>query len=59
MLVLRTWRGLSGKELADRLGISKSMVSQMEKRGKVGSTRTLCSLARILDVSLDLLVELL
>lgn len=53
--VVRLWRGLSGRQLADLAGISASMLSQIERTGKTGSTRTFKAIARILDVPLDLI----
>lgn len=52
---VRLWRGLSGRQLAALTGISASMLSQIERTGKTGSTRTFKTLASILDVPLDLI----
>jgi DNA-binding XRE family transcriptional regulator len=58
LTVLRTWRGFTGKDLAGLIGVSQSMVSQMEKNGKMGSAKTLRRLAHSLDISVDLLIHL-
>lgn len=58
LTVLRDWRGLTGRQLARLVGISASMVSQMERQGKLGSAKTLTKLAAVLGVSLDTLVQL-
>lgn len=58
LTVLREWRGLTGRQLARVVGISASMVSQMERQGKLGSAKTLTKLAAALGVSLDTLVQL-
>lgn len=52
---VRLWRRLSGRQLAALPGISASMLSQIERTGKTGSTRTFKTLASILDVPLDLI----
>ena len=51
----RLWRGLSGRQLATLAGISPSMLSQIERTGKTGSTKTFKTIAGILDVPLDLI----
>ena len=53
---IRQWRGLSGRYLARLAGITPSMVSQVECRGKTGSTRTLKAIADALCVPVDLLL---
>ena len=50
---VREWRGLTGRDLAQMAGISPSMLSQIERSGKTGSTRTFKALADILAVPLD------
>ena len=51
---IRQWRGLSGRYLARLAGITPSMVSQIERSGKTGSTRTLKAIADALCVPVDL-----
>jgi DNA-binding XRE family transcriptional regulator len=53
---LREWRGLTGRFLADLAGITPSMLSQIERTGKTGSTRTCKALADALGVPIDFLV---
>ncbi|TIQ36005.1 MAG: helix-turn-helix transcriptional regulator [Mesorhizobium sp.] len=50
---VRVLRGLSGRQLAAQAGITPSMLSQIERSGKTASTKTLKTIARILDVPLD------
>lgn len=54
----RQARGLSLRELADRLDLSASLISQVETGRARPSVRTLYALADALDVSLDELLEL-
>jgi transcriptional regulator with XRE-family HTH domain/mannose-6-phosphate isomerase-like protein (cupin superfamily) len=49
----RTERGLSLRALADRLGVSASLISQVERGLARPSVNTLYAMARELDVSLD------
>lgn len=49
----RTARGLSLRTLADRLGVSPSLISQVERGLAKPSVNTLYALSRELDVSLD------
>lgn len=56
--VFREHRGLSGRELATRAGISASYLSEIEGGRKPGSLEVMVSLAGVLDVSLDLLVPI-
>jgi len=49
----RTERGLSLRALADRLGVSPSLISQVERGLARPSVNTLYAMARELDVSLD------
>jgi transcriptional regulator with XRE-family HTH domain len=51
--VARTERGLSLRALADRLGVSPSLISQVERGLARPSVNTLYAMARELDVSLD------
>jgi DNA-binding XRE family transcriptional regulator len=55
--VWREHRGLTQQELADRAGISKPYLSQIESGKRQGTVETLAAIARALDVPLDLLVE--
>ncbi|MCV0396024.1 MAG: helix-turn-helix domain-containing protein [Rhizobiaceae bacterium] len=52
---VRLWRGLTARQLADLAGISASMLSQIERNGKTGSTRTFRTIAGILHVPMDLI----
>lgn len=52
--VIREWRGLNGRELASLAGITQSMLSQIERKGKTGSTKTFKAIAAVLGVPLDL-----
>lgn len=52
---VRLWRGLNGRQLATLVGITPSMLSQIERTGKTGSTRTFKTIANVLGVPLDLL----
>src|SRR6478735_5703955 len=47
---IRRWRGLSGRYLARLASITPSMLSQIERTGKTGSTRTLKAIADALCV---------
>lgn len=51
---IRQWRGLSGRYLARLVGITPSMLSQIECTGKTGSTRTFKAIADALCVPTDL-----
>jgi transcriptional regulator with XRE-family HTH domain len=51
--VARAARGLSLRALADRLGVSPSLISQVERGLAKPSVNTLYALARELEVSLD------
>jgi len=56
---IRVWRehrGLSLRALAERVGISAALLSEIETGKKDGSVRTLAALARALSVTLDDLV---
>lgn len=52
---VRLWRGLNGQQLATLTGITPSMLSQIERTGKTGSTRTFKAIADVLGVPLDLI----
>lgn len=51
--VARSARGLSLRALAERLGVSASLISQVERGRAKPSVNTLYAMARELDVSLD------
>ncbi|UWZ79273.1 helix-turn-helix transcriptional regulator [Geoalkalibacter halelectricus] len=53
----REHRGLIQQELADRVGISKPYLSQIESGKRQGTIETLSAIARALDVSLELLTD--
>lgn len=52
---VRLWRGLNGRQLSTLAGITPSMLSQIERTGKTGSTRTFKAIANVLGVPLDLI----
>ena len=54
---LRAWRGMTAVELARMVGITPSMLCQMEKTGRCGSVDTLYRLSAILDVPMELIVN--
>jgi DNA-binding XRE family transcriptional regulator len=57
---LKLWRehrGLTQQELANLAGISKPYLSQIETGKRQGTVETLSSLARSLDVPLDVLTD--
>jgi DNA-binding XRE family transcriptional regulator len=51
----RDHRGLTQQELADRAGISKPYLSQIESGKRQGTVETLAAIARALEVPLDVL----
>ena len=51
--VWREYRKMKQKELADRVGITSSMLSQIEKNTQLGSLKTLKNIAKALSVDLD------
>jgi len=52
---VRLWRGLNGRQLSVLVGITPSMLSQIERTGKTGSTRTFRAISEVLGVPLALL----
>jgi DNA-binding Xre family transcriptional regulator len=56
ILVWREHRGLTLRALAEKVGISAGMLSEMENGKKDGSVRTLAAIAKALRVGLDDLV---
>ncbi len=55
--VWREYRGLTQQQLADKAGISKPYLSQIETGKRKGTTQILSAIAKALDVSLDDVVE--
>lgn len=56
---LRVWReygGLTQQQVAEKAGISKPYLSQLESGQRKGTTEVLSAIARVLNVSLDDLV---
>ncbi len=53
----RNYRSLTLQALADRAGISKAFLSQIENGKRTGTIAVLSALARALDVPVDLLAE--
>ena len=53
--MLRQWRRLKVKELAERAGISPSYLSEIE-HGKRGSVTAMLAIAKELAISIDLIV---
>ena len=54
--ILRDSKGLSQKELADKLGMTRSLVSTYENGQKMPTYGKLIKLARVFDVSTDYLL---
>jgi DNA-binding XRE family transcriptional regulator len=55
--VWREARGLTQQQVADAAGISKPYLSQIETGKRKGSTQSLASIAKSLNVSLDEIVD--
>ncbi len=53
----REHRGLTQQELADKAGISKPYLSQIESGKRQGTVETLTAIARALDVPLEVLAD--
>jgi DNA-binding XRE family transcriptional regulator len=56
---IRVWRehrGMTQQQVAEKAGISKSYLSQLESGQRRGTTEVLSAVARVLDVSLEDLV---
>jgi DNA-binding XRE family transcriptional regulator len=53
----REHRGMTQQELAARAGISKPYLSQLETGKRQGTVETLSSIARALDVPIDVLTD--
>lgn len=55
---IRIERGLSINELAKKAGISKSVISKVERKEVIPSLITVCKLSKALDVKLEKLVNM-
>jgi DNA-binding XRE family transcriptional regulator len=55
--VFRKHRGLSQDALAERVGVSKTTISEIESGRKTGSVETLLAIAKALNVEIGDLVE--
>ena len=55
--VWREYRGLTQQQLADKAGISKPYLSQIETGKRTGTTEILSAIAKSLDVSLEDVIE--
>ena len=55
--VWREYRGLTQQQLADKAGISKPYLSQIETGKRTGTTEILSAIAKPLDVSLEEVIE--
>lgn len=53
----REYRKMTQQALADQVGISKPFLSQIEGGKRVGSIKVLSTLAKALDVPMDLLMD--
>ncbi len=53
----RTERGLTLDALAEKSGLSKAYLSQIETGKRAGTTKTMRAIANALDVPLDVLVD--
>ncbi len=51
--VWREYRGFTQQQVAERVGISTSYLSQIETQKRTGTTEVLGAIAKALDVSLD------
>lgn len=55
--VWRDYRGLTQQQLADRAGISKPYLSQLESGKRAGTTDVLSAIAQALQLTLDDIVD--
>lgn len=55
--VLREWRDITQMRLSFKTNISQGHISDIENGRRTGTTATLRTIARVLNVPLDLLVE--
>ena len=53
----RNYRGLTQRKLAERAGVMRDLIAQIETRKRQGSVETLSRLAAALGVPIDALVE--
>jgi antitoxin component HigA of HigAB toxin-antitoxin module len=53
----RTERGLTLEALAEKSGLSKAYLSQIENRKRAGTTITKRAIAKALNVPLDVLID--
>lgn len=51
--ILRKFRGLTQAELADKAGLSRPYLTEIESRKKNGSVRAMKAIAQALDVSVN------
>ncbi len=54
--VIRQYRGMSQRELAERVGNSVPYLSQLETRKRRGSIKVLSEIARVLEVPLEIIL---
>ncbi len=54
--VYRDWRGLTQEQLAEKAGVNRVQIADIEAGRKSGSVATVAKLARALDVSVDALI---
>jgi ribosome-binding protein aMBF1 (putative translation factor) len=57
IFVVREWRGIKQRELANEIGIGQGYLSDIEHGRRRGTAEVLAKIARALAVPLDLLVE--
>ena len=55
--VWREHRGMTQRELAERIGIQKAYLSQIESGRRMGSVKVLANLAETLEVAIEDLLE--
>ena len=53
--IIRKYRGMTQKDLAEAAGISRPYLTEIETGRKDGSIRALKSIAGVLDISLEIL----
>jgi len=59
--LLRAWRkykGLTQKELAEKVGISQSALSQLERKENLRRTKTLEKIAKVLGLNVEQLLDI-
>jgi DNA-binding XRE family transcriptional regulator len=57
ILAYREYFGLTQQQLADKIGISRVMISDIESGKKSGSIKTIKQIAKIFDVDVDMLIN--